>query len=254
MTAKNLPASWSSTGNSLEAQAFACKDALLVIDDFAPHGSQVNVSRLHKDAERFLRAQGNRSGRGRLRQDGSPRPVKPPQGTALGTGEDVPRGHSIRARLMIIEVEPGDVKFDRLTVCQGDAASGLYASAMAGYVAWLSPRFDAVAKQFKERSVALRGEIAGHASHKRVPDMVGELLAAVEFFFMFCVEAGALSTEESQRLRIRCQVSLIDSAERRSAPVRFRPGGTASCPHRIGDLVGPGSRCRRGWPRPRRTQ
>jgi hypothetical protein len=31
-----LPAAWSSTGNALEVLAFHAKDALLVIDDFAP--------------------------------------------------------------------------------------------------------------------------------------------------------------------------------------------------------------------------
>jgi hypothetical protein len=34
----NLPGSWSSTGNALEALGFVGKDALIVIDDFAPQG------------------------------------------------------------------------------------------------------------------------------------------------------------------------------------------------------------------------
>ena len=34
---------WSSTANSLEALAFHAKDALLVIDDFAPQGSGTDV-------------------------------------------------------------------------------------------------------------------------------------------------------------------------------------------------------------------
>jgi Domain of unknown function (DUF3854)/Domain of unknown function (DUF927) len=60
--ARNLPASWSSTGNSLEGQAFAMKDALLVVDDFSPGGSQTDVARMHREADRVLRAQGNLSG------------------------------------------------------------------------------------------------------------------------------------------------------------------------------------------------
>src|SRR5579871_512411 len=38
MDSRHLPASWSSTGNSLEVTAFAAKDALLSVDDFAPSG------------------------------------------------------------------------------------------------------------------------------------------------------------------------------------------------------------------------
>jgi hypothetical protein len=72
MDARHLPGSWSSTGNSLEGLAFAAKDALLVVDDFAPGGSIYDVSRYHREADRLLRAQGNRSGRGRMRPDGDP--------------------------------------------------------------------------------------------------------------------------------------------------------------------------------------
>jgi hypothetical protein len=36
LDARRLPGSWSSTGNALESVAFAAKDALLAVDDFAP--------------------------------------------------------------------------------------------------------------------------------------------------------------------------------------------------------------------------
>jgi hypothetical protein len=41
MNRPHLPGAWSSTGNALEALAFHAKDALFVIDDFAPQGSGV---------------------------------------------------------------------------------------------------------------------------------------------------------------------------------------------------------------------
>jgi hypothetical protein len=41
MNRLHLPASWSSTPNSLEMLAFDAKDVLLVIDDFAPHGNAI---------------------------------------------------------------------------------------------------------------------------------------------------------------------------------------------------------------------
>src|SRR5262249_49285197 len=77
LDARHLPGSWSSTGNALEATAFAAKDALLVVDDFAPGGSVADVQRCHREADRLLRAQGNRSGRQRMRSDTSLRPPKP---------------------------------------------------------------------------------------------------------------------------------------------------------------------------------
>ena len=110
MDASHLPANWSSTGNALEALAFAAKDALMVVDDFCPAGSQADVLRYHKEADRLFRAQGNRSGRQRCRTDGSPRAGKAPRGTILSTGEDIPHGHSLRARLMVVELVSSDAK------------------------------------------------------------------------------------------------------------------------------------------------
>src|SRR5262249_38047330 len=122
---RNLPASWLSTGNSLEATAFVAKDALLVVDDFAPTGSHWDIQRAHKEADRVVRAQGNRAGRGRLRSDGSHRPTKPPRGLILSTGEDVPRGQSTRARMVVLELSPGDLNWDALTQAQQDGEDGL---------------------------------------------------------------------------------------------------------------------------------
>ena len=45
MDASHLPASWNSTANANELLAFHAKDALLVVDDFAPTGSQYDVDR-----------------------------------------------------------------------------------------------------------------------------------------------------------------------------------------------------------------
>src|SRR5436190_21137522 len=76
MDARHLPASWSSTGNALEGIAFAAKDSLLTVDDSVPQGSANEAQRFHREADRLLRAQGNRSGRGRMRSDGNLRPSK----------------------------------------------------------------------------------------------------------------------------------------------------------------------------------
>ena len=80
LDARHLPGSWSSTANALELLAFSAKDALLVIDDFAPGGQSGDVERAHRDADRVLRAQGNRAGRLRMRADGTLRAARPPPG------------------------------------------------------------------------------------------------------------------------------------------------------------------------------
>jgi hypothetical protein len=115
MSRKHLPASWSSTANAIEGLAFHAKDALIVVDDFAPQGSAADVSRYHAAADRVFRAAGNGAGRGRMDSTARLREPKPPRGLILSTGEDIPRGHSVRARLLILEVEKGLISLDRIS-------------------------------------------------------------------------------------------------------------------------------------------
>ena len=200
LDARHLPANWSSTGNSLESIAFAAKDALLVVDDFAPSGSAADVAKLHREAERLLRAQGNAAGRQRLRADGSLRPAKPPRGLILSTGEDVPRGQSVRARLLVVEVERGDIDAAKLTAAQRDAADGLYAASMAGFVRWLAPQYDSLRDRLAAERTQLRQRAASDGQHARTPGIVADLALGLRHLLDFAVAAGALSAGERAAL------------------------------------------------------
>lgn len=199
MNARNLPAAWSSTENYLEGLAFLAKDTLLVIDEFVPRGGINEVQRAHAKADRVLRAQGNRSGRGRMRQDGSVPSPKPPRGTILSTGEEAPSGQSLSARVLIIEVSPGDIDAADLTIRQQHAAAGLYAQAMAGFIQWLAPRYQDLSSQLASRVRTLRDELATASQHRRTPAIAADLVYAVELFLDFAVDAGAISVGEQAR-------------------------------------------------------
>jgi hypothetical protein len=199
MVRKELPGNWSSTGNSLEGIAFAAKDTLLVVDDFAPSGSSNDVARYHREAERLFRAQGNHAGRQRMRADGAIRPEKPPRGLVLSTGEDVPRGQSVRARLFVLEVGPGNVNLQNLTACQRDAASGKYTHALAGFIQWLARPYESLKAGLCDEVAKLRSQaLARH--HARTPEIVANLAVGWRYFLAFAREAGALSKEEAEQL------------------------------------------------------
>ena len=180
---RNLAGTWGSTGNTIEALAFYAKDALLLIDDFAPTGGMTDVQRFHREADRVLRAQGNNAGRGRMRADGSLKPPKPPRGLIVSTGEDVPRGQSLRARLLVLEIGPKDIDFQQLTLCQADASSGLYAQALAGFAKWLAPHYEDMGQNLRRKLVQLREQGAGNASHRRTPEIAATLGFGFETFW-----------------------------------------------------------------------
>ncbi len=209
--ARNL-ASWESTENAIEGLAFKTKDQLMVLDDFAPSGSSYDVERLHRKADRILRAKGNASGRQRMRRDLSLIPDKPPRALVLSTGEDVPRGQSLRARLLVLELSPGELSWEKLTTCQREAERDIYASAVSGIVRWLAPRYGGTKGGLGEERAALREAAAATAQHRRTPGIVADLALGLRYFLIFAYEIGALTAEESEALWTRGWLALGEAA------------------------------------------
>jgi len=211
---KNLPGNWDSTANALEKLAFLAKDAIFTVDDFAPKGTASDVQRLHREADRLMRAQGNLAGRSRMRADGSLRPEYVPRGLIVSSGEDIPRGQSLRARGLILEVGPADVDLDRLTEAQQAARRGLLAAAMFGYVQWLAARMDDLKANLRERHEDLRTEARKtNFVHDRTPDIVANLAIGWEQFLLFATETGAIEQEKAAELWRECWDALLAAGE-----------------------------------------
>ena len=213
-TGSNTPASWSSTPNALERMAFTTKDHLLLIDDFAPNGTFTDVKKLHATAERVIRAQGNQSGRFRMRADSTLAGSLPPRGLILATGEDIPKGQSLQARLVLVQIGPGDVNVNRLTSAQACAESGVYALVMAAFTQRLARLADCggLSSRLGARRKELRAE-AIKVSHTRTPDNIASLMIGAEEFLDFSVEAGAIDESEASEFRSSAWEALNEQAQ-----------------------------------------
>jgi hypothetical protein len=197
----NLPANWTYTANALEKKAFLAKDAIMTIDDLVPLGSAHDVAALHLKADRVLRGQGNQHGRGRMTASCELTKDYYPRGLILSSGEDVPKGHSLGARLLTVEMKKGDINLDKLTELQEDAKSGKFATAMAGYILWLGSRLDELKIRLPKRRDELRSELRkAKISHDRTPDNIASLALGLEMFLMFAAEQGAIDAKELERL------------------------------------------------------
>lgn len=223
MDARSLPGSWTSTGNALEDLAFMTKDAVLVIDDFKPSGDSVGDAKLNAQADRVLRSLGNGSARRRMRADGSLRPQRPPRALIVSTGEELPRGESLRTRMLIMEIAPGDVSKERLTRCQRDAASGLYAAVTAALCQWLAGRFDQVQSELKTRTETLRHEWSAKPGLLgRQYTMLAELQAVLEIFLQFLQETTdeqVLTAEQAEAFMVRAGEAFEEIAVAQAAHV-----------------------------------
>lgn len=180
---ERLPASWASTANFLENLAFRAKDAILVIDDFRPATHSFDRE-LQREAERIFRAQGNRSGRGRMNADGSERPTRAPRGMILTTAEEFVWGASLRARMVELEVARGQLSLDKLILLHQAAQAGVLAAAMAGWVQWLASRLPDVRERMTRRAEEIAREFARQA-HPRAALALGELQATIELWQEF---------------------------------------------------------------------
>ncbi len=219
----HLPAGWASTANALERLAFDFKDAPVVIDDFAPTGSTHDIARAHATADRVLRGAGNAVGRGRMNADGTPRAEYVPRGLVIGTGEDVPRGQSARARAVIVELSPGDVDLARLTASQEAGRRGDFAAAMAGYLRWLVPQLDTLRDHVPDQLAMLRAASRSDGAHARTPEAVANLALGWQLWLRFAREAGALTEAEATAMWERVWTALGAAA----AGQRDHQGGEA---------------------------
>jgi hypothetical protein len=207
LDSRHFPASWEDTDTDLELKSHCAKDCIFVVDDFKPKGSEVEVSKLHARADRFFRNVGNQSGRGRRTPTLKARPAYYPRCFPLSSGEDIPRGQSLRARLGILETRHGDTDFTVLTELQRAGEEGLLAQAMAGYIQWLAPRMEELKKTLPETIRAYRKD-RGRYTHDRFIDNYANLITGFKLFLEYAEEVGAISAEESAQLEAECASEL----------------------------------------------
>jgi len=196
-----MPANWDDTANTLLVKLFTAKDAIMVIDDFAPNGQKRHDEELHAKAERVGRAAGNRTGRGRLQQDMSERLTKEPRGLAISSGEDLPRGMSLQARLHIVSIDKGMITSEALTKMQQSAAKGELAFSLATFLSHLAGNRDKTKTQFDKERLTLREKLNNAPQgHARQATTIAHLGASWKVWLWAAVDAKAISKKEGETL------------------------------------------------------
>ena len=139
----SLPGSFRSTSNYLERQAFLAKDAVFVVDDFAP--PEV-LMRLHTTIARpttfFEEWVINRA-----EADCADLTDQGGRASTLADSRYLHwRGHPSRSvaqsKNFILELSPGDVDIEKLSRAQVARDQGVLATCMAGYIQYLAPRLE----------------------------------------------------------------------------------------------------------------
>ena len=216
--AKNLPASFNDTGNSIGAKAFQLKDMPILVDDYHPVSSLQERRQMSATAQRLSRAFGDGADRGRLNADTSIKAQKPPRSVAVITGEDLPAvGASGLARLFFLGMDEGGIPVgEELTEMQELARKGWLQRAMRGYILWLLKKADGLPDklhglflQFRE---SVRKESEGQ--HDRAPETVACILIGYAMMLRYMQEQGVLTQLEAEQMLIHARKQLLAASKR----------------------------------------
>lgn len=186
LNSRNAVQSWASTVNALETIAYYTKESLLVVDDFAPQATAGSAAQLNAAADRLFRAAGNQAGRARLGDGFGLAQTRWPRCLLLSTGEDIPTGQSVRARMLNIDVSKNDIEQPALTRHQANRQR--YAPAFAAYLQWLAApgRIDAV----RQRLVTAQRGATNGDGHARTAYATQSLLEALRIAAEWTAETG----------------------------------------------------------------
>lgn len=214
MDARHLPGSWSSTANALEAQAYRAKNALFCIDDFIPTGTSWQVRAYQKTADQIIRGQGNQAGRARLTDVSNLQTTMYPRGMILSTGEDTPEGHSIRARMLICEISPGDVDLGNLSACQANREQfsimlGNYIMDVSKNVQTVQEFVNSTARQFRDHHIDL--------GHTRTPSALGRSMASLSHFLDWCVKHMKWDKQKLAEYQKAAYTAMLDVANQQGS-------------------------------------
>lgn len=221
-TGDSLPANWGSTINSVERLSFLAKDAILTVDNFVPRGTGNEVAQLHSQVGRFILALGDQAGRMRMNQDGSLRRTFYPRGLVLSSGEEIPRGPSVKGRLFLIQIPKALVQLPKLSEAQSLAREGKFALAMSGFARWLAPRMDELKKTLLTQLESRRdaAQSLGQEGHSRAPDALASIFAGWDLFLRYAEEDARLPQDEAQALRERVWNALVATLHEQAQTVR----------------------------------
>jgi Domain of unknown function (DUF3854) len=212
----NLPASFEDTKGGYEILASLAKDCILEIDDYHPPKTMQEKSRMEGHLEFLSRNQGDRHGKNRMTASStSLREGHPPAGLVLITGEVCPLSGSSLARNLVIKLLAGDINKEKYDLALSQKP--LLSQAMVGYLTWLRPQLDDVAKHDAEGFRKLRDKAAKTAKvenrHGRLNETVAHIYMGLSSFVQFALSQDALSHEEAQKILLEAWGTLNQIAD-----------------------------------------
>ena len=120
----------------------------------------------------------------------------------LATGEDIPNGHSLQARCVILSIKKGATDTDKLTTLQELAEEEVLAQLMSNFLSWVARKADA--KQVNDLMKLAHSDCMiklPTSGHTRMRDNLASLMTGVWLLLQFGKELCDFSEGDITRLK-----------------------------------------------------
>ncbi|MFN3562716.1 MAG: DUF927 domain-containing protein [Chloroherpetonaceae bacterium] len=202
---------WNATSNSLERYLHTLKDVPAIIDDYAPMADNYAAQKVEQTIMRVIRDVGNGSGRARMKYDTSLATVYRPRAFVICTGELLPDGESILARLMIINVKREQVNMELLKSM--NAKKHLLQACMHDFIMFVINNYDEVKKACDEIFQEYREELHSAERHARLTDAIANLMTALTITMQYFVDSRTISDKQAQTIMMNALQVMLANAD-----------------------------------------
>lgn len=212
-------ASFKSTENALRAEFSFTKNVPVVVDDFTELPTARGWGDESRKADGLIRSLVNKTGKKRSKPNGALQSGPPPCGLPIITAESLPGGHdSLQKRCINCSID--DTTFadaiqgdrpNRFDEFQQLARDGVFAKAMAGFLAWAAP--DLVTyRNYVQRGDG--GALDDVKLHGRQKDAARTIVSGMVLLLDFALSVGAC-TEQEYESHIDKLVKVVNDWQRR---------------------------------------
>ncbi|MEV0361016.1 hypothetical protein AB0H71_33645 [Nocardia sp. NPDC050697] len=204
-----FPQNFSSTRVSLETYAYGAKNALQVIDDAHPASNRREATEINEKFEYLARTAANGSARGRGSRSGGDRKDRPPRGFAMVTAELKFKVPSAENRSFVVGLQRGQVDKAQLNHITTQAAAGVYATAMAGFVRYIARQAEAGRTDvYRAGWAELRGELVDEG-RGRSASHLAHLLLTAQALLDYASEIDAIDERQAEELYGQVNAALV---------------------------------------------
>lgn len=210
---KALPETWKSTPLGIAHTLATAGDCVLLIDDFTWRGDQNDSKQLEK-LDTVVRqffggvTRSTSSVSSRQRHDRKARALP------LITGEALPKRDSVLGRMiLVLMTERLPLTPERFRTFEDNARTGVYASAMAAFLAWFAPHFDQFHDELPGIVTRIADEFRRDGGSPRNAAELAELGAGVRFLLRFALARGVLTQDEAAEFWRYAKAGLLANRE-----------------------------------------